>query len=117
MQALDQHNHYGELLDGERQALDSLLVKLSDDAVAEIMRAVNHKATPLEKLEALQAQFADYPDYVERARSQLGQRVESLRGLKSRLHVIRTTCHPHDITSELERYAEYGDAELCVNVR
>jgi hypothetical protein len=110
MEALQHYEQYGSLLEGERQVLNARLVKLSDESIAEIMRAVHQKTAPLRSLEALLAKYADYPDMVESARAQLKQRIDALRTLKARLQVIKTTCHPHDITSELERYADYGDA-------
>ena len=110
MDALDHYEEYGNLLEGERQALQARLVRLSDEAIAEIMRAVHQKSTTLRDMEVLSAKYASYPDLVDAARAQLTQRIDALRSLKARLQVIKTTCHPHDITSELERYAEYGDA-------
>ncbi len=110
MEALDHYEQYGNLLEGERQALQARLVKLSDEAIAEIMRAVHQKSTTLRDLEVLLDKYYSYPDLIDAAREQLRQRIDALRSLKARLQVIKTTCHPHDITSELDRYAEYGDA-------
>ena len=110
MEALSRYEAYGDLLDGERAALEQRLVKLADEAIAEIMRAVHKKTSPLRELEALVIKYSDYPGMVDNAHTQLKQRIDALRTLKARLQVIKTTCHPHDITSELERYSNYGDA-------
>lgn len=107
---LEKYEDYGELLSSERRDLEVQLAKLTDEANAEIMQIVSFKASSLPQLQAIMDKYTGYAGAIDSAMSQLHQRIESLRSLKNRLRDVVKTCHAHDITAELERYQEYGEA-------
>ena len=108
---MEKYENFGEEVQADLLNANGQLLKLVDAARTEIVRVINRKAATLGQMEAVLLKYEAYPvGALGDERAAVKTRVGGLRTLKARLCEVCATCHPQDISAELSRYDDYGEA-------